>query len=129
MIKGTVIGSFLTAVVLVVGFYYYFAAGMAPVATADPAMPFERKLANMALNAHIGRQQIGPSPVAADEPSYLAGAGLYRQHCALCHGLPGQSPTDYATTMYPKPPQLFEVRASPMIPYRRATGRPPMVFA
>src|ERR1035438_7766887 len=27
--------------------------------------------------------------------------------CALCHGLPVQPPIDYATTMFPKPPQLF----------------------
>jgi len=25
----------------------------------------------------------------------------------VCHGLPGQPPIDYATTMFPKPPQLF----------------------
>ena len=25
----------------------------------------------------------------------------------MCHGLPGQPPTDYSTTMYPDPPQLF----------------------
>jgi thiosulfate dehydrogenase len=77
------------------------------MATADPPMPFEKKLANMALNAHIEKQHIGQPPVAADEATYLAGAGVYKQHCALCHGMPGQSPSDYATTMYPKPPQLF----------------------
>lgn len=107
MIKGIVIGILLAAVIFVGGFYYYFAAGMAPVATADPPMPFEKKLANLALDAHIGKQHLGPPPVAADEPTYLAGAEVYKQHCALCHGMPGQSPTDYATTMYPKPPQLF----------------------
>ena len=46
-------------------------------------------------------------PVAADETTYLAGAQVYKQHCAMCHGLPGQPPTDYETTMFPEPPQLF----------------------
>ena len=77
------------------------------LATSDPPMPFEKKLANMALKAHIAKQQAGQPPVAADETAYLAGAQVYKQQCASCHGLPGQSPTDYATTMYPKPPQLF----------------------
>jgi hypothetical protein len=36
--------------------FIYFSAGMAPVATADPPMLFERKFANMALAAHIEKQ-------------------------------------------------------------------------
>jgi thiosulfate dehydrogenase len=107
MLKGAVIGFVLAVAILGGGLYYYFAAGMAPVATTDPAMPFERMLSHLALDAHIGRQSTSQSPVAADENSYLAGAEVYKQHCALCHGMPGQPPTDYATTMYPNPPQLF----------------------
>jgi len=53
VIKGIVIG-FILAIAISVGcVFYYFSAGMAPVATADPPMPFEKKLANMALDAHI----------------------------------------------------------------------------
>jgi thiosulfate dehydrogenase len=107
MIKGIVIGVFLAIAILAGGFFYYFAAGMAPVAMADPPMPFEKKLANMALDAHIEKQHVPQSPVSADEPNFLAGADVYKQHCAACHGLPGQPPTDYAATMYPKPTQLF----------------------
>jgi thiosulfate dehydrogenase len=107
MIKGLVIGCFLAMVILAGGLFYYFASGMAPVATADPPMPFEKKLANMSLDAHIEKQPSIQSPVAADEPTFLAGAELYKQHCATCHGMPDQPPTDYATTMYPKPTELF----------------------
>jgi thiosulfate dehydrogenase len=107
MIKGLVIGCFLAMVILGGGLFYYFASGMAPVATADPPMPFEKKLANMALDAHIEKQHVVQSPVAADVPTFLAGAELYKQHCAACHGMPDQPPTDYAATMYPKPPELF----------------------
>ena len=56
MLKGVVIGFVLAVLILGGGLYYYFAAGMAPVATADPPMPFERKLSHMALNAHIEKQ-------------------------------------------------------------------------
>ena len=107
MLKGVVIGILLAVLVLAGSVYFYFATGMAPAATSDPPMPFEKRLANMALNAHIAKQQVGQPPVAADETAYLAGAEVYKQQCASCHGLPGQSPADYATTMYPKPPQLF----------------------
>jgi mono/diheme cytochrome c family protein len=107
MLKG-ILGGFVFAVVILLGgLFYYFYSGMAPAATADASMPFEKKLAHMALDAHIERQHIPASPVAADEANFLAGATVYKQHCALCHGLPNQPPTDYATTMFPKPPQLF----------------------
>lgn len=108
MLKGVLIGFVLAVIILVGGVYYYFAAGMAPVATSDLPMPFEKKLAHLALDAHIGKQATGQSPVAADEATYVAGAEVYKQRCAMCHGTLGQQPTDYATTMYPKPPQLFQ---------------------
>jgi len=74
--KGFVIRFVLAVVLLSGAFYSYFARGTAPVATADPPMlmVFEKKLANKALNAHIEKQQVVPSPVAADEPNFLAGA-------------------------------------------------------
>ena len=107
MIKGTLSGFILAIAILLGCVFFYFWSGLAPVATADPPMPFEKKLANMALDAHIEKQHIPASSVPADEPNFLAGANIYKQHCALCHGLPGQPPVGYATTMFPKPPQLF----------------------
>ena len=107
MIKGIVIGFILALAISVGCVFLYFSAGLAPVSTADPPMPFEKKVANMALDAHIAKQHIPPSSVPANEANFLAGASVYKQHCALCHGLPGQPPIDYVTTMFPKPPQLF----------------------
>jgi mono/diheme cytochrome c family protein len=70
-------------------------------------MPFEGLLAHMALDAHIEKQHIPKSPVAADETSFLAGAIVYKKECSFCHGFPNQQPVDYASTMFPHPPQLF----------------------
>jgi mono/diheme cytochrome c family protein len=104
VIKGVVIG-FILAIAISVGcVFLYFSTGMAPVATADPPMPFEKKFANVALDAHIEKQHIPPSSVPADEPNFLAGASVYKEHCALCHGLPVQPPIDYARV----PPDLRE---------------------
>lgn len=107
MIKGIVIGCVLTSLVLAGGLFFYFSSGIAPVATADPPMPFKKKLANISLDAHIEKQHVVQFPVAVDEHTFLAGADAYKQHCAACHGLRDQPPTDYASTMYPKPTQLF----------------------
>jgi mono/diheme cytochrome c family protein len=96
----------LLAVPLVV--YIYFAYGMAPVATSAPPMPFERMLAKKALHARIDKERPRSVPIAAEESSFAAGAQVYVQHCAVCHGLPGQSQTAIAKGMYPNPPRLLE---------------------
>lgn len=107
MLRGLVIGIILGVVILVAGGYYYFASGMAPVAVSDPLMPFERKMANMALDAHIEKQHVGDPAVPADETNLLAGADVYKKECANCHGLPDH-PSEYADIMFPKPTLLFK---------------------
>jgi mono/diheme cytochrome c family protein len=107
MLKGFLVGFLLAVFVIFGGSYYYFSSGMAPVAVSDPSMPLEKQFAHMALDAHIEKQHIPASPVPADEANFLAGALVYKQQCDSCHGRPGDPPTSYATTMFPKPPQLF----------------------
>ena len=107
MLKGLIVG-ILLGILLVAGCgYFYFSTGRAPVAVTDPPMPFEKKLAHMALDAHIKKQKVPDSPVMADEKSYLGGAEVYKENCAVCHGLPDQPKTNIAQGMYPPPPQLF----------------------
>jgi thiosulfate dehydrogenase len=89
-------------------FYFYFATGAAPVATAETAMPFEKTLAHKALNARIRKEMPMKAPIQGDEPNLTAGAKIYREHCAVCHGMPGQHETATATGMYPRPPKLLE---------------------
>ena len=107
MFKGFLIGFLLAVVLIVGGVVYYFFSGTAPVATADSPMPFEKVLAKKALAARIEKAGNPPSPVNADEPTYLAGAPLYKNNCAGCHGLPGQPAPVSTSGMYPNPPQLF----------------------
>jgi thiosulfate dehydrogenase len=103
-----ILGMILGAVAIVLCVYLYFATGQAPVATSAPPMPFEKKLAHQALNAMVEREMPKSIPLKPDEPTLSAGAGLYRQHCAVCHGLPGQQETAIAKGMYPRPPKLME---------------------
>lgn len=100
---------FLIGVVAVpLAVYAYFAFGMAPVATAAPDMPFEKMLAKKALHARLEKEMPKDVPLPWDEANFTAGAQTYIQHCAVCHGLPGQPQTAIASGMYPKPPQLFK---------------------
>ena len=102
-VVGFIVG--IVAVFLVV--YAYFATGAAPVATSAQPMPFEKQFANMALHAKIDREMPKSVPIQADAATYAAGAQVYKDHCAVCHGLPGQDQTAIAKGMFPKPPKLF----------------------
>ncbi len=107
MLKGVILGIILGFVLMFLGAYFYFSTGQAPVATNAPEMPFERKFAGMALHAYLDKVPHANSPVPADEPNLLAGAKLYKQDCAVCHGLPGEPHNAIARGMFPKPPLLF----------------------
>ena len=102
-ILGIVVGIILVGV----GAYLYFSIGLAPVATTDPAISFEKKLANMALHARIEKEMPKSVPVPSDDSTFMAGAQVYREDCAVCHGLPGQEQSAIAKGMFPKPPHLF----------------------
>lgn len=102
------LGLILGMVLVPVGVYFYFSKGMAPVATAAPPMPFEKTFANMALHARLAKEMPKSVPITADEAAYAAGAQVYKDHCAVCHGVPGQPSTAIASGMFPKPPKLME---------------------
>ena len=107
MLKGILIGIVVGILLIIFGVYFYFAGGYAPVATKAPEMPFEHRLAHIAQDAYLDKQPHLQSPVPADETNFLAGAKVYKEHCAVCHGLPGEPRTAIAEGMFPAPPQLF----------------------
>jgi mono/diheme cytochrome c family protein len=106
--KTLLLGLVLGVSVVFVGAYFYFSLGFAPVATSAPPMPFEEKMAHMALHARIAKEAPSNVPLPADEAILVAGALLYREQCAVCHGLKGRPETATAKGMFPKPPQFFQ---------------------
>jgi thiosulfate dehydrogenase len=107
-VKTFIVGLILGAIAVPLAVYFYFVSGNAPVATSAPAMPFEKMLAHKALSARIDKEMPKTVPIQADETNLAAGAKVYRDHCAVCHGLPAQAKTAIATGMYPPPPKLLE---------------------
>ena len=105
--KSFLFGLVLGVIVVPLAVFGYFVTGNAPVGTAAKAMPFERILAGRALHARMEREMPKTVPIAADESNYLAGAHVYREDCAVCHGLPSAAMTAIAKGMYPRVPQLF----------------------
>jgi thiosulfate dehydrogenase len=106
-VKSFLLGLVIGIVILPVFAFIYVFLGYAPVATTSSPLPLERTLANLALNARIKREAPKQSTIPANEQNLLAGAEIYRDDCAACHGIAGQPPTAIAAGMFPKPPQLF----------------------
>jgi mono/diheme cytochrome c family protein len=107
MLKGLIVGILLGMLLIAGGVYFYFSTGRAPVATSAPPMPLERKLAKLGLHAYLDKLPHPQPQVAADEPNLIAGAKIYKEQCAVCHGLPGEPRSAVAAGMFPKPPELF----------------------
>jgi thiosulfate dehydrogenase len=81
--------------------------GKPPVAVADSPLPEERTIAHAALDARIGREMPPRSPLDPDEHTLVAGAHIYSEKCAMCHGYHGK-PAPIGKNMYPAAPPLWE---------------------
>jgi thiosulfate dehydrogenase len=99
---------FLAGIALVpAAFYFYLRSGYAPVSTSASPLPFEHFLAKLAMHASLSHEgpKVDSTPPA--EPDLESGANLYRENCAVCHGLPNAPQTGISKGMYPHPPQFF----------------------
>jgi len=86
--------------------YGYLAFGNLPVSTADKPLPFEARIVKVPMKARIDREMPSTAPIAMNDQNLIAGATIYQQDCAFCHGLRG-APTEISKTMFPRVPQLW----------------------
>lgn len=84
----------------------YLSYGKVPVAVNDPAFPYEQRLVHIPLNARIERETVG-THLEADPTNLTAGARIYTERCAVCHGLHNR-PAAIGGHMYPDAPPLLE---------------------
>jgi mono/diheme cytochrome c family protein len=103
VLLGIILGAILLPVALIAWLYF----GRVPVAVADPPLPQERLLTGIPLNARIDRELIKTVPIPADGNNLVAGAEVYRDQCAACHGFHGK-PSAFGAHMFPDAPPLWE---------------------
>jgi len=101
------LGVILALVLVPVAIFAWLKGGHPPVAVADAPLPMEDKITHVALDARIARELPGTPPIPADEVNLTAGAAVYRDQCAVCHGFHGR-PATIAAHMFPKAPALWE---------------------
>ena len=86
-------GILFTLILIPLFVFFYVKSGAVPVATDSPDLPFERTLAHMALDAHVDKEAPKTPPFQASKDDFMSAAHLYREHCAVCHGLPDEPKT------------------------------------
>ncbi len=107
--KKFVVGLVVGVVAVLVGEFLFMTQGGMPVSTRGKPLPLERFMANRALHVAMARDAGRPSPIPASEANLLAGAKIYQNNCAVCHGLRDPSSrTPIAKGMYPPPPALLQ---------------------
>jgi mono/diheme cytochrome c family protein len=100
---GIVIGIALVPAAVLAWFHY----GHPPIAVADTPLPHEHQITGYILNARIDAEKPATAPITATEENLVAGAQVYREQCAACHGFYGK-PSSFGAHMYPQAPGLWE---------------------
>lgn len=103
VLLGIVLGVILAPVAVAAWLYF----GHAPVAVGDLPLPQEQLITSVPLHARIGRELVKTPPIQADEDNLVAGAQIYRDQCAACHGF-HDKPSSFGAHMYPDAPPLWE---------------------
>jgi mono/diheme cytochrome c family protein len=107
----TIFGVILGLILAPLAVLAWFQWGHPPVAVADSPLPMERQITQVPLKARIARELPGNPPMQADEANLTAGAQVYRDQCAVCHGFHGR-PSSFAAHMFPEAPALWEKHAN-----------------
>jgi mono/diheme cytochrome c family protein len=104
VLLGIVLGLVLAPLVVLAWLKF----GTVPVAVADPPLPQEQLITSVPLNARIDKEMVKTPPIQVDEANMVAGAQIYHDQCAVCHGLHGK-PSQFGPHMFPDAPPLWEV--------------------
>lgn len=99
---GILLGVLVLPIVVIAWLHF----GNPPVAVADQPFPYEKQIVHMPMNARIDKEMPKSAPIEPTAENLLAGAQIYRDQCAACHGLSGHN-SDFAAHMYPHAPQLW----------------------
>jgi len=106
-----VIGFLIGLVLVPILVLCYLHVGNPPVAVADAPFPMEAQIVNVPLNNRIKKDMPKSASIQPTADNLIAGAQIYRQNCAFCHGLNSQNST-VAPHMYPSAPQLWHAHGS-----------------
>ena len=99
-------GMVFALLAVVLGGFIYLRLGFAEVRGDLPPSAWERGLMFASVHASVRRRAPEiPNPVAPSDENLIAGAKIYSDECAGCHGTPGKV-DQTGDSLYPPVPQL-----------------------
>lgn len=107
--RNFLLGIIFTLVVVCAGGYFYLRHGYVDLRADQQPSAMERNFAMAAMDASTDRHAPdAKNPVPATEENLAAGAALYLNHCAGCHGVPSTPASQFADSFYPPVPGFFK---------------------
>ena len=103
LVAGLILGIFLTFILIAITVYASVTNGWVPARMDEPAGGFEKWAARTSLHATVRREGTDKSTVAADETNLMAGADVYKNSCAVCHGTPSNAAPPLSKGFAPVP--------------------------
>jgi mono/diheme cytochrome c family protein len=107
--RGFVLGILFTLIALVAGGWWCLKQGYVDFAADQKPTAAEERISMAAVDASTDRRAPeGKNPVEPTETNIAAGAQLYLDHCAGCHGLPSNPDSAFARSFNPPVPEFFK---------------------
>jgi thiosulfate dehydrogenase len=101
-----IVGLIIGIILVPLGVLAWFRWGNPPVAVADHPLLFEKQITSVPLQARIDREMVKTPPLQPTDDNLIAGARIYSDNCAFCHGVKGKN-SDFGAHMFPGAPQLW----------------------
>ena len=100
--RGFVLGIIFTLLVLAAGIDWYAKTGRVDFEADQPPSKLETRFAMSAVDASTDRHAADvKNPIPPTEENIVAGAQIYLNHCAGCHGTPSNPDSQFASSFNP----------------------------
>ena len=107
--KNFLLGILFALVATIVGGWFALRQGYVDFSADQRPSFVETKLAMAAVDASTDRRAPEQkNPILPAEDNVAAGAKLYLDHCAGCHGVPSSPDSQFAKSFYPPAPGFFQ---------------------
>jgi mono/diheme cytochrome c family protein len=117
-VKHGVISVLVVLVILIAGVAAYVHSGVYDIGAdaphTRPVFAFMQTLRNRSIEHHAKDVAV---PDLGDPQLVLKGAGQYAAMCTGCHLAPGMAESEIRPGLYPRPPNLSQVRVDPRVAF------------
>lgn len=106
--KAFILGILVTIAAIIIAVIFVVETGRVDMRADQTPSSWERRLAGGAMDASVDRYAPKvTNPLQPTTQNLVAGAAVYLDHCALCHGDPAHPRSALGESLYPRAPQFM----------------------